>query len=296
MCYRPIFLLKKAGVSCPAYEVPCGKCLSCIRKASFQWSERMIMEARYCGFDNCCFLTLTYDDDVLEKRNEVLNLSKVHMQKFFKRLRKRLRKDGIFVRYFYCGEYGDKTFRPHYHLLLFGVSVDHPIFFDDVRRVVTKKGWSLRLKSWKYGFVHLSFSVGQGTFYYVCQYMMNDTPERRKMLKAMGLAPEFRLMSRNPGLGRFELEKNLLRYMEKPVTVRKIDDLHREIIWHSRYVEGVLYPEGIFFDERKILKDSVKNDLLLSDLQLADERGMLYGDFIREMRHQEECNLKGKKK
>ena len=47
-------------------------------------------------------------------------LSKEDLQKFLKRLRFQISK--LFdeeIRYFACGEYGPKTFRPHYHILLY---------------------------------------------------------------------------------------------------------------------------------------------------------------------------------
>lgn len=47
-------------------------------------------------------------------------LSKEDLQKFIKRLRFQISK--VFdedIRYFACGEYGPKTFRPHYHVLLY---------------------------------------------------------------------------------------------------------------------------------------------------------------------------------
>ena len=37
-----------------------------------------------------------------------------------KRLRKKLHP--LKIRFFHCGEYGDKTRRPHYHALIFGYS------------------------------------------------------------------------------------------------------------------------------------------------------------------------------
>ena len=211
MCYNPQTFTKLNGkVLIPALTVKCGKCLTCLRQKSDAWADRMELEARYVGHENCVFLTLTYDDAVLDSRGEVLRLDMTHIQKFFKRFRKELDNYGNRIRYFYCGEYGTKTYRPHYHLLIFGISPQHPVFHWDIHRVVTKSGWSLRLKTWKYGFVNLSARVERGTFRYVCSYMMEDTPVRRKLLESMGLPPEFRRMSRNPGLGFFELKKNLI--------------------------------------------------------------------------------------
>lgn len=56
------------------------------------------------------FITLTYRDPAPPR------LSVDHMQRFLKRLRKH---EGC-LRYFYAGEYGERTHRPHYHIMIFG--------------------------------------------------------------------------------------------------------------------------------------------------------------------------------
>jgi hypothetical protein len=53
------------------------------------------------------------DYDRLELENNVS-----HFQIFMKRLRHRVKP--LKIRFFHCGEYGDKTRRPHYHALIFG--------------------------------------------------------------------------------------------------------------------------------------------------------------------------------
>lgn len=60
------------------------------------------------------FLTLTYDDEHLPENG---SLHKPDLQKFFKRLRFHTGKE---IRYYACGEYGEKTLRAHYHVCLFG--------------------------------------------------------------------------------------------------------------------------------------------------------------------------------
>jgi len=58
-----------------------------------------------------CMLSLTY-------RENPTVLVKEDAQKFLKRLRKALAPQKI--RYLLCGEYGPKTLRPHFHIVLFG--------------------------------------------------------------------------------------------------------------------------------------------------------------------------------
>ncbi|MCL2154134.1 MAG: hypothetical protein FWH53_00565 [Leptospirales bacterium] len=74
------------------------------------------------------FLTLTYTDDAVPLQydkdgNSYMTLVKSDVQKFFKLLRTRLRRGGsdLKIKYYYCGEYGPKTQRPHYHVILFGL-------------------------------------------------------------------------------------------------------------------------------------------------------------------------------
>lgn len=93
-------------------ELPCGQCVGCRLERSRDWALRCIHEASL--YDENCMVTLTYNDEHLPEHGTLL---KKHHQDFMKRLRKRfpIKK----IRYFMCGEYGDKDERPHYHFLLF---------------------------------------------------------------------------------------------------------------------------------------------------------------------------------
>lgn len=93
-------------------EVPCGKCLECRIQRTRQWADRCVLEAK--KYKDNYFVTLTYDDDHLPERN---SLKPKDLQDFMKRLRKKFK--GVKIRFFACGEYGDISWRPHYHLLLF---------------------------------------------------------------------------------------------------------------------------------------------------------------------------------
>ena len=89
----------------------CGQCLHCRINQSRIWQTRLLLEASDC-FDST-FMTLTYDE-----YNVPFNyyLDKTHLTKFLKRYRKRL---GHKIRYYAIGEYGDETWRPHFHLAIF---------------------------------------------------------------------------------------------------------------------------------------------------------------------------------
>lgn len=98
--------------------VPCGKCLSCRIKKRKEWSIRILHELE--AHDDSIFITLTYTDNHLPANN---SLSKRDLQLFFKRLRRNLAEEKRFIRYYACGEYGDITERPHYHAIIFGMSL-----------------------------------------------------------------------------------------------------------------------------------------------------------------------------
>lgn len=61
------------------------------------------------------FTTLTYDEP-----NKPPTLRKRDLQLFLKRFRKEMAKNGQPIRFLASGEYGEQTYRPHYHAILYG--------------------------------------------------------------------------------------------------------------------------------------------------------------------------------
>lgn len=115
-CIKPIQIKNPASLTGENLTVPCGKCIACRIAKRKEWSLRMYHELNY--HNESVFLTLTYDDLHLPDNN---SLVKKDLQKFFKRLRRDLK--GRKIKYFACGEYGDKTNRPHYHAIVFGLGL-----------------------------------------------------------------------------------------------------------------------------------------------------------------------------
>jgi len=119
----------------PPVQIPCGQCIGCRLAYSRQWANRCMLELEY--HDSAYFVTLTYDEAHVPKHyypdpetGEALpsmSLCKRDFQLFMKRLRKAFPDDKI--RFFAAGEYGTKTFRPHYHAIIFGLHLDDLVYY-----------------------------------------------------------------------------------------------------------------------------------------------------------------------
>lgn len=152
--------------------VPCGKCAFCAATKRSDWGVRLHYEAKKHLVKK--FVTLTYANPHLTWKDGNPQLVKADLQKWFKRVRK----TGVKIRYFAVGEYGSKTLRPHYHILLFGNITDHAI-----------------RSSWPLGQVHIGTVTAQSVNYclsYVVNKNWRHIHRREK---------PFSLMSRKPGLG-----------------------------------------------------------------------------------------------
>lgn len=176
---------------------------------SREWATRCVHEASL--HEDNCFITLTYNDENCPLDG---GLVKSDFQKFMKRLRKNTGKK---IRYYYCGEYGDKNNRPHYHAILFGYNFpDWQYLFDSTggTAIYTSK---ILEETWKKGFV----TVGTVTFEsaaYIARYVLKkqNGQLKEKINKDTGLKnyervnpytgeihevlPEFTDMSRRPGI------------------------------------------------------------------------------------------------
>lgn len=130
---------ESTGETKPLYiVVPCGRCILCRSQKSNELAARCIAETNRWGRVPY-FITFTYAPKFLPADGVV----KADLQFFFKRLRSRLDYYGIEheLRYFAVAEYGHKTGRAHYHVILWNFPDDK---FSNVVRVVTflERCWS----------------------------------------------------------------------------------------------------------------------------------------------------------
>lgn len=111
-CINPFHVQDDQGY----LAVPCGKCRMCKIARAREWALRIGHEVAY--HDESVFVTLTYRDEFLPP---LCSLQKSALRNYVKRLRRSLEPRKI--RYFASGEYGEENGRPHYHLIVFGVSL-----------------------------------------------------------------------------------------------------------------------------------------------------------------------------
>lgn len=165
---------------------PCGQCLACRLNRRRAWTARIMLETLAHPVGQS-WVTLTYDPEHLPGDGGV---DPAHIRGFLKALARR----ESWSRYFAVGEYGDRTGRPHYHLLLFG----------RVPRFTFRNG---RLfdgaveDAWRFGGTYTEdFACSENPIAragylasYAAKKWTRECPDGRR--------PEFARMSRRPGIG-----------------------------------------------------------------------------------------------
>lgn len=127
-----------------------------------------------------CFVTLTFRDPPVGPPRGNLDARAAVL--WLKRLRKAV--SPVKLRYFLVGEYGGKTWRPHFHALLFGI------------------GWNqqteqLVAKTWTHGFVQVG-EANQATIRYCVGYVLKKATRPGS---CFGRVPEFARFSIGIGRG-----------------------------------------------------------------------------------------------
>ena len=201
------------------FYIPCGRCINCRLNYARKWSQRCLLESK-CWDDNW-FVTLTYDDDCLspvfcEDTGEVIGSTLVpsDVTDFLKRLRSYYSDnfDHVGVRYYYCGEYGDHTFRPHYHLLLFNLPLnDLTVYSKSVLGDIYYNSQSLS-RLWGKGHVVVGELTAQSAAY-TARYVQKKATKKDD-LTGTGFHKEFVRMSRRPGIALPYFEKNVGKIYE----------------------------------------------------------------------------------
>ena len=142
-------------------QVPCGKCVECLKTKRLSWSHRLIVELQ--SHTSSTYITLTLDSDSLCKFEDD---PKRPLKLYIDRLRKAI---GYRPKYFFVSEYGETTSRLHYHGFFFGTSIG-------------KLPYSTQRNLWKYGHVWLAPAPSARLANYVTKYLFKQYGDKKAVM------------------------------------------------------------------------------------------------------------------
>lgn len=240
--------------------VPCGKCPPCKRRRVSDWAFRLEQEDKVS--QSSLFVTLTYNTDhvpISKKGYMTLVKTVPHINKkgkettlphpkspqaFIKRLRKLQKSTAI--KYYLCGEYGTKTNRPHYHIILFNAN---PAFIS---------------QAWTFGDIHIG-NVEAASIKYCAKYI--DKAKRIPMHRNDDRLPEFSLMSKK--LGHTYLTPQMKKYHQDRIYDMYVTRKDGIKLAMPRYYRNILFTE----EQRKLQAKKIRQ--LVEDKKELDKRTFL---------------------
>jgi hypothetical protein len=258
--------------------VPCGKCPACLSRRTSVWTFRLKTHAK--NAISSYFVTLTYDTRYVPISSRgFLTLDKRDVQLYFKRLRKAHPKNHEPLKYYLAGEYGSKTFRPHYHIILFNAEIE------------------LIHKAWDKGEVHIG-ELTEASAAYTAKYI--NKGKIIPMHKNDDRIPEFSLMSKKLGLNylsekiinyhRVDIERNFITLEDgKKISLPRY---FRQKIWSEaerRKQADVIAQKFKKLEDQKQLEYYTKNQTLEGYEQLK-ESGKSHRIITHEKRAREGRN------
>lgn len=211
-----------------AIPIPCGQCIGCRLDYSRMWANRITLEAKDWKPETCWFITITYNNENIPtktikniKTNDIkisTTLDKNDLRLFIMRLRRHYEytynHQGI--RYYACGEYGETTNRPHYHICFFNL----PIFTELKEIKKNELGQMIWTndeiqKIWGKGFIAIAHQSWE-TAAYTARYMLKKQKgkDAKWYYESEGKIPEFTTMSTHPGIAKNYYDTNKKKIYE----------------------------------------------------------------------------------
>lgn len=264
MCNSPVYIDVKGGIGYNT-PVPCGYCQGCRIDQLSLWTQRANYE--YCKNQSSSFVTFTYDDYHLPYNKLVQqplfmpSLETKNFYKFLRNLRDNVRTMPLLPKStnrkystFAAGEYGRDRFRPHYHVLFFGLD------FHDFGGVFKKY--------WKNGRVEVDPVLPGGIRYCMKYLEEKDIPEvLERDYDFNGLERPFIHASLGFGAGFF------YEHREEIAKTGKVKI-------GSRFVPIPAYYRRLYYDPVNNLEVKRQKDLQLDRLRIESKK-VGYDDFDR---------------
>lgn len=257
---------------------------------------RILHESGY--WEKESFVTLTYDDANLPITPVSLwgpqlapwpTLQKHELQKFFKRLRRNINAP---IKYFACGEYGENTQRPHYHIIFFGLGLSHD------NRTAVMAAWPFC--DWKNTQIRSkSFGLAEAdSIRYVAQYVDKKLSgdDYAKEYYQKGREPVFRVSSQ--GIGKRYAIDNAQQIADTGYLTYKSIPSSLPRYYLNKLEEIGLKPDTSGNQEKQIQVNEKLLGLSYTDqeLQRIPRLDIKYKKMegLKKAKHQHDQNLKAK--
>lgn len=266
MCDYPVTIKHENGMP---QRVSCGQCISCRIQRARMWSLRCMDEVKF--HDSSIFITLTYSPEQIP---EFGSLSKKHLQDYFKRLRKA----DLKFRYFACGEYGDLNQRPHYHAIMFGLSIDNI-------QILTDK--------WHHGHIQIGSVTIQSTNYVARYTQKKQQIKPKEYYDDLNIIPEFQLISSRPAIGLKYFEQYGKADIERGYKYTEGGDKHAiPRYYKKKYIEknGKISNFRTYLDSIEQSRDYDKKQMEFDRQRLEQNKSCV--EFCRERDSQRLINIK----
>lgn len=277
--FDPIYerhLIRSGDITDPV-DIPCRKCIGCRLDYSRQWADRLMIELQ--RHETAFFVTLTYDDEHLDHLRCVdlstgeiepfASLSKRDCQLFMKRLRKEHKKlyPDLHLMYYLAGEYGDTTYRPHYHAIIYDLRL------DDLKLWNQKDGFVYWTSDWLDGIWKNGRCIVAQVTWETCAYTARYIVKKQYGKKAQeeyyknGLQPEFSLVSTKPGIAREYFFQNVL---PTDLMYKRQNFLFIQTSEGGKKVSFPKYWDRLFADIDPEALDDIKSDRKFFAQQVQD--------------------------
>lgn len=245
-CITPLTIRLNDSKGERSIPVPCGKCPACYKRRASQWSFRLMQQQKVS--QSSYFITLTYDTDhVPITPNLFLSLRYRDLQLYFKRVRKAhdqhakaTNTDAPRIKYYAVGEYGAKSKRPHYHVLVFDCKLELMFEKNDLLYLQMSMNGKTQFKAkhWDHGMVTVG-AVNIKSVGYCLKYMSKVSQVGR--FERDDRKPEKALMSK--GLGANYLTPQMIEYHRNDILKRMYCMVEGKKVSMPRYYKNRIYNE-----------------------------------------------------
>lgn len=237
------------------FDLPCGRCYECKKSRASSWAFRMLQEFKSKETTSAYFVTLTYENAPITK-NGLMTLKKRDIQLWLKRLRKA--NPETTIKYYAVGEYGGKTQRPHYHIIVLNAKME-------------TVGYTWKLHNLQIGHVHIG-QVNEATIMYTLKYI---SKEWKKKHERDDRENQFSLMSK--GIGKNYLTPQMIKWHRDDLKNRMFIQLPGgDRIGVPRYYKKKIYTDR----EREEIGQYLKEN---AELLTLKQELLTKGEYIKNI-------------